>query len=265
MLGKSEKENKSYIRGVNLGGWLVLENFITPYLFAISECDLKGDFHYYDGQVDAPPIGSPLYKELDEAAAKKCPIIPRDKIPRDESDIVKIFRNANGGDPSIAEKYLDIHYDNLVKREDITELKEGGVTHVRVPMGHWILGDIEGDETYIEGGWKYFQRLVLWCREEGIKIWIDLHTAPGSQNGFDNSGVYNNDGPTCIGWDENATDSYLKDHNGVPPYNVRRTLRILDQITSTIVSDGMRDIVEGVGLLNEPFVRIILKLLFRHV
>ena len=30
--------------------------------------------------------------------------------------------------------------------------------------------------------------MVGWCKEEGIQVWPDLHTAPGSQNGFDNSG-----------------------------------------------------------------------------
>ena len=37
------------------------------------------------------------------------------------------------------------------------------------------------------------------------------------------------------------------------PYNVKRTLRIIDQITSTIVADGIRDVVTGFGLLNDPF------------
>ena len=36
------------------------------------------------------------------------------------------------------------------------------------------------------------------------------------------------------------------------PYNVKRTLRIIDQITSTIVADEMGDVVTGFGLLNEP-------------
>ena len=55
------------------------------------------------------------------------------------------------------------------------------------------------------------------------------------------------------GWDNNATDSYLNTTGGVLPYNVRRTLRIIDQITSRFVTDGLRDVVTGFGLLNEPF------------
>ena len=133
MFGEKEKEIKNYIRGVNIGGWLVLENFITPHTFSLTTCDLKGDFRFYEGQIDAPPVSSPLYKPVDR---EECPSIPRDDYPHDEWSMMQLFRDANNGDSSIAEQYLDIHYDNMVKREDITELSAAGVTHVRVPVGH---------------------------------------------------------------------------------------------------------------------------------
>jgi len=34
----------------------------------------------------------------------------------------------------------------------------------------------------------YLKRLLQWADEIGLKILLDLHGAPGSQNGFDNSG-----------------------------------------------------------------------------
>ena len=254
----------TYIRGVNLGGWLVVENFLTPYFYSLTECDLRGDFRYFPDQVDAPPLDSPDYKPFDAAALEECPFVPfwgqKDGtgFPNDEWSIVQTFRDANGGDGSIAERYFDIHYDNHVKREDVAALRGIGVTHLRVPLGHWILGDIEGDEPYIPGrAWEYLARLVGWAREEGLQVWPDLHGAPGSQNGFDNSGHINWDpvkgSTTCIGWDANATDTYLEENDGVLPPMVRRTLRVIDQITKRFVSDGMRDVVTGFGLMNEPF------------
>ena len=36
------------------------------------------------------------------------------------------------------------------------------------------------------------KRLVKWADEIGLKVLIDLHGAPGSQNGFDNSGKASN-------------------------------------------------------------------------
>jgi hypothetical protein len=57
---KNENENnknkkKEWIRGVNIGGWLMAERFITPYLFAINTCHLNGSLCWYPGQIGSPP------------------------------------------------------------------------------------------------------------------------------------------------------------------------------------------------------------------
>ncbi len=38
------------------------------------------------------------------------------------------------------------------------------------------------------GGWFYLQRAMGWAKQLGMQMIIDLHGAPGSQNGHDNSG-----------------------------------------------------------------------------
>ena len=68
-----------------------------------------------------------------------------------------------------------------------------------------------------------------------------MHTAPGSQNGFDNSGRR---GP--IRWLEGD--------------NVERTLRILEKITQNMadwIAEGhiKEETMYGIELLNEPAVR----------
>jgi hypothetical protein len=85
----------------------------------------------------------------------------------------------------------------VVRDRDLQELKDAGVTHLRIPMSYWIRGDLnknndkEGSEQYIRGGWLYFVRPAKWCRQiGGLTIWADLHGAPGSENGFDNSGIF---------------------------------------------------------------------------
>jgi glucan 1,3-beta-glucosidase len=160
-----ELSNRRFIRGVNIGGWLVLERFIAPYFFALTDCHINGDFRFYPNQINAPPTTSPIYKPIDSSCK---PLTP---YPIDEWTLTGAFN-----DKDIARKYLEIHYDNFVTRKDITALRLARVTHVRVPLGHWILGDIAEDEPYVEGGWPYFQRLVNWCREEGIEVWPDIHT-----------------------------------------------------------------------------------------
>ena len=185
---------------------------------------------------------------MDAEAREECqPISP---YPMDEWTLTSAF-----DDKDIAKQYLEVHYENFVKREDIALLKKNGVTHVRVPLGHWITGNIASDEPFVNGGWPYFKRLVGWCREEGMQVWPDIHTAPGSQNGFDNSG-HALPNPTCNGWD--MDDASAETFNstafggGLSP-NVLRTLQILDEITSTIAADNLTDVVTGFGVLNEPF------------
>ena len=133
------------------------------------------------------------------------------------------------------------HFDNFLQKDDLIKIKDAGITHVRVPIPHWILGNKQNpDEPWIVGNrWKYFQRMVNWCRELNLKVWVNIHTAPGSQNGFDNSGIQLST-KTCYGWDHN-------------PNNVQLSLDVIDSVTYQIYRDNMTDVVTGFGLLNEPF------------
>ena len=61
-------------------------------------------------------------------------------------------------------------------------------------MGYWIFS-VEENEPFPEPpkndhhAQRYFlKRLVRWAEELELKVILDLHGAPGSQNGFDNSG-----------------------------------------------------------------------------
>jgi len=153
----------------------------------------------------------------------------------DEYTLARAF-----SDPDDAARWLNYHFDNFVSEKDVTTLAKAGVTHVRVPLPHWILGDVLPGEPWIPGDrWKYFVRLCKWCRRVGIEVWPDLHTAPGSQNGFDNSGQTMS-GVGCKRWSENAT-------------HVDRTLQVLRDIAAQILEDDIQDVVTGFGLLNEPF------------
>lgn len=57
--------------------------------------------------------------------------------------------------------------------------------HVRLPIGYWAFVDAY---PYISGSKEYLYRAIQWARNHNLKLIIDLHGAPGSQNGFDNSG-----------------------------------------------------------------------------
>lgn len=88
----------------------------------------------------------------------------------------------------------------------------------------------------------YLKRLAGWCEELGLKILIDLHCGPGSQNGFDNSGQRGE-----INWFK------PNDHS-----NIDRTLVILEKIAIMMkswVDDGTisMDTFFGIAILNEPW------------
>lgn len=234
----SPQAPKTWIRGVNLGGWLVLERYITPYQFSVTSCHLKGDFCWYPGQVNAPPEDSPEYQLCDLYACRPHLIENVDGIvdfPIDEYTLASSFPSKELG-----AQWLNYHFEHFLKRSDLEAIKEAGATHVRVPVPHFMLEEPRADEPWIAGDrWKYFKRMVHWCREIGLEVWPDLHTTPGSQNGFDNGGQYFNI-PTCDHW------AYSEE-------NQERTLNVVRDIALAIKAEGLDDVVTGFGLLNEPF------------
>jgi glucan 1,3-beta-glucosidase len=264
--------DKPWVRGVNLGGWLMLERYITPYTFAVTDCHLRGDFCWYPGQINAPPPSDGDDQDDDDddrlCDLYTCKPMLKDNVlgqvdfPMDEyhlwaafldyhqADVVDVTDNKNKQQSNknkgiaIAEQWLQYHLDNFMNEEDIRFLAQSGVTHIRVPLPHWILQnqtDIlnNGDVWIVGQRWQAFQRLVLWSRKYKIQVWPDIHTAPGSQNGFDNSGIQFKD-ITGTHWSSN-------------PAFVQESLDVIAQVTLRIVQDDMQDVVTGFGLLNEPF------------
>jgi glucan 1,3-beta-glucosidase len=135
------------LRGVNLGGWLVLEKWMTPSLF--------------DG-----------LEATDETTW--CAELGRDAAAR-----------------------LRAHWSQFITREDFAWLASVGVNAVRLPIGHWVLGPPypyhpkygASRHPFVEGGIDVVDRALDWASEFGLRVLLDLHAAPGCQNGFDNGGI----------------------------------------------------------------------------
>ena len=232
----------SWIRGVNLGGWLVMERYITPYMFAVTDCHVSGALCWYPGQASAPPnapICELAERSAGDASKQKCTPVRFPNVfgqidyPLDEYHLGIAFQD----NLTAYESWLDAHFDNFIRYSDLQLVKRAGLTHLRVPLPHFLLQD---DLPYLSGNrWKYFIRLCHWARRLDLQVWPDLHTAPGAQNGFDNCGRQL-DPVTCKGWSKN-------------PQHVAQTLDVLHHITLSISQEGLQDVVTGFGLLNEPF------------
>ncbi|KZP25280.1 glycoside hydrolase family 5 protein [Athelia psychrophila] len=174
------------VRGVNLGGWLVLEPWITPSLF-----DSTGN----NAIVDEWTFGEMQSK-------------------------------------TTATNALQNHWNTWITESDFEAIAAAGLNHVRVPIGYWAF-EVGPGEPYISGQLPYLQKAVTWAGNHGLKVIVDLHGAPGSQNGFDNSGE------TLVipMWHSNAT-------------NVERTDAILKTIASMF--KDQTSVVPIIAALNEP-------------
>ncbi len=135
------------LRGVNLGGWLVLEKWMTPSLF----------------------VGLQAKDET--------------------SWCVELGRRADG--------LLRQHWHNFISADDFAWLAERGINAVRIPVGHWLFGpDYPYHPSYgvsqfpfIDGGVEVLDNAFAWAAQFGLQVVLDLHAAPGCQNGFDNGGI----------------------------------------------------------------------------
>ena len=56
------------------------------------------------------------------------------------------------------------------------------LTHVRIPIGYWAF-EVGPGEPYISGQLPYLQNAIGWAANHNLKVIVDLHGAPGSQNG----------------------------------------------------------------------------------
>jgi len=174
------------VRGVNLGGWLVLEPWITPSLF-----DNTGN----DAIVDEWTFGQ----------------------YQDYATALGVLQN---------------HWNTWITESDFAAIAAAGLNHVRVPIGYWAF-EVGPGEPYIQGQLPYLQNAVTWAGQNGLKVIVDLHGAPGSQNGYDNSG-HRIPYPE---WQSNQT-------------NVQRTDAIIKQLEGMF--EGQTNVVPIIAPLNEP-------------
>lgn len=191
---------KSAIRGVNVGGWLSTEPFIKPSLFNTT----------YSGLADSSVSGPPYNDEWSLSKA----------LGKNQSNTV-----------------LEKHYSQFVGFSTFDQIKQAGFDHVRIPFPYWAVATYPGDPYVFRTSWRYLLRGIEYARQCGLRVNLDLHSAPGSQNGWNHSG---RQGP--IGW-LNDTDGAL---------NAQRTLDIHQKLATFFGQPRYANVVTMYGILNEP-------------
>lgn len=185
--------NSEPVRGVNIGGWLLLEPFITPSLFESFRTNPNND----------------------------------DGIPVDEYHFTQTLGQ------EVASSRLEAHWSSFYTEQDFQDIAELGFNLVRIPIGYWAFQTLDND-PYVRGNQEqYLDKAIEWSAKYGLKVWVDLHGAAGSQNGFDNSGLRD-------AW------YFLEDSN------LKVTYSVLQYMLEKYSRDEYLDTVTGIELINEP-------------
>lgn len=88
-------------------------------------------------------------------------------------------------DSAALRELLARHRDTYVTLEDFREIARRGYNLVRIPVPYFVLGDRDGHPGCV----GYLDKAFDWAEQTGLKVMIDMHTVPGSQNGYDNGGL----------------------------------------------------------------------------
>ncbi|KAI3883373.1 hypothetical protein MKW92_039619 [Papaver armeniacum] len=141
------------------------------------------------------------------------------------------YQLCNGHGLKNATKVLTEHRSNYITREDFQYLSQHGINTVRIPVGWWITKDPNPPAPYVGGSLAALDNAFKWAQDFGIKCIVDLHAAPGSQNGQDHSS--SRDG--FIEWTKSD--------------NIQKTLGVIEFLASRYGSDPA---LLGFELLSGP-------------
>ncbi|KAL7420697.1 hypothetical protein Q5752_004648 [Cryptotrichosporon argae] len=128
------------------------------------------------------------------------------------------------------------HYATFITERDFADIAAAGLNYVRIPLGYWAI-DTQGTEPFLKGvSWTYFLKAIDWCRKYGLRIYLDFHALPGSQNGWNHSG-------------KEGSVNWMYGVMGIA--NAQRHLEYIRSLVEYISQDGVREVVTMLGLVNE--------------
>ncbi|XP_076890801.1 putative glucan 1,3-beta-glucosidase A [Bidens hawaiensis] len=153
-----------------------------------------------------------------------------------EMTIVRILQGeyqvTNGYGPLKAPQVMKDHWSTFIVENDFNFTATSGLNAVRIPVGWWTAYDATPPKPYVGGSLQYLDKAFLWAKKYNIKVILDLHAVPGSQNGYEHSGT--RDG--SIEW-------------GQTNETLQETVRVIEFFTARYVNSSSLYAVE---LINEP-------------
>ena len=107
---------------------------------------------------------------------------------------------------------------------------------------------------------RYIVQLFEWCRKYGIRVNLDLHTIPGSQNGWWFCYISKEVGLISIpiGYNHSGRGGQINFLMGVMGIaNAQRTLNYIRIITEFISQPQYTDVVPMFSIMNEALITVI--------
>jgi len=126
---------------------------------------------------------------------------------------------------------LATHWENYFTESDVKALASHGINALRIPIGFWAYEN--ANTPYVKGADAYLEKAIGWARTYGMKVWVDCHGSPGSQNGYDNSGHAGN-----VEWQQDG--------------NLDLSITVLKTMAAKYGASSYADVVVGLELTNEP-------------
>ncbi|MGH9874635.1 MAG: glycoside hydrolase family 5 protein [Pyrinomonadaceae bacterium] len=82
-----------------------------------------------------------------------------------------------------AQQFWKTFRENYITRNDIRFIRQSGFNSVRVPFSYRLFVVDDSTRTLAGPGYELLDRVVGWCRAEGLFVILDMHAAPGGQTG----------------------------------------------------------------------------------
>lgn len=140
------------------------------------------------------------------------------------------------------ESAMTEHYETFITEEDFMKIADAGLSWIRLPIGFWAIETIEG-EPYLKGvSWKYIVQALQWAKKYGLRVNLDLHAVPGSQNGWNHSGKI-------------GSTNWMNGVMGIA--NLQRSIEIIHKLLEFIIQPEWKDVVLMFGIMNEPRAQVV--------
>jgi glucan 1,3-beta-glucosidase len=132
---------------------------------------------------------------------------------------------------------IEEHYKTFIVEEDFAQIAAAGLNWIRLPLPFWAIETYPGEPHLPKVSWQYFLKAIKWARKYGLRINLDFHALPGSQNGWNHSGKL-------------GQVNFLNGAMGFA--NAQRGLDYIRILAEFISQPEYRNVVPFFGIMNEP-------------